>query len=61
MFNIKEVEKLQRWQILQHCNQFEEADKLEKEICIEYNINDIEKECEKLKLIQNFYNRRRDI
>lgn len=54
MFNIYKVEELERWQILQHCGQYEEANKLEKELCIKYNINDIVEECEKLNLIKRF-------
>ena len=54
MFDIKEIELLERWQILQHCNEFEEADKLEKEICKKYNITDIEERLEELNMIQRF-------
>ena len=54
MFDIKEVELLEKWQILQHCEEFEIADKLEKEICKKYNIKDIEQRCEELGLIKGF-------
>lgn len=54
MFDIYKIEALERWQILQHCGQYEEADKLEKELHIKYNINDIVEECEKINLIKGF-------
>ncbi len=56
MFDIDKVEELERWQILQHCGQYKEADKLEKELRIKYNFNDIVEECEKNNLIKRFKN-----
>lgn len=49
---MKEKQLLEEWQMFQHCNEYEEADKLEILFHKIYGEIDIEKRCEELGLIE---------